>query len=365
MIDRTRNLERSAETSPSHRNEEAKDIKIENCLGFTRGPSGLADPLTVHEKCERSVYSALATGEPTIVASCSRGCKEALSEGLSRTPVFTFRTVDDALRFYCHVPTLQSSFKASAEKISRYARLVEIIPHVLGRTVQVRFHYTCGAPAGQNMVTISTHRACQDFLTSTASKGLGITNFQIEGRFSSDKKLSWGNFKDPRRVEVIAWGSLSDSVCRAILGCNTTRLRSVISKFEDGGTRNGQRRQDIGTVNVMSTMFISCCQDPVSVVESGWIHLTADLDEEAEVLNLSLYNPSLSVGMVDGRTDYPSQGGSFELIGCYGAGKKWALAETITSFALALDANIVSADTKENFGACPQNLVRGQRQSKM
>jgi hydroxymethylglutaryl-CoA reductase len=107
------------------------------------------------------------------------------------------------------------------------------------------------------MVIIATYCACQDFLASIASKDLGIVDFQIEGQFSSDKKLSWGNAKDPCGVEVIAWGSLSDSVCREILGCGTARLRSVISKFEDSSTRNGQMGQNINTANAMAAMFIS------------------------------------------------------------------------------------------------------------
>jgi hydroxymethylglutaryl-CoA reductase len=116
MMDRTQNLEKVAETLPSCRDEDTKHIKIENCVGFTRVPLGLAGPLTIHGESKRTVYAPLAIVEPTLVASYSRGCKafkamggikvEALSEGLSRAPVFTFRTVDDALRFYHYVPTL-------------------------------------------------------------------------------------------------------------------------------------------------------------------------------------------------------------------------------------------------------------------
>jgi hydroxymethylglutaryl-CoA reductase len=76
--------------------------------------------------------------------------------------------------------------------------------------------------------------------------------------------------------EVMAWGILSDPVCREILGCSTTRLRSVIARFEDGSTRNGQMGQNINTANVIAAMFIPCGQDTASVFESGWSHLTAD-----------------------------------------------------------------------------------------
>jgi NADP-dependent 3-hydroxy-3-methylglutaryl-CoA reductase len=359
-----------------HDNDGTRDIRIENCVGFTRVPLGLAGPLTIHGEFQReTVYAPLATVEPTLVASCSRGCKAfqasggvqviALSEGLSRAPVFSFRTVEDALRFYHCVPSLESAFRESAQRTSQHARLVEVTPHIIGRTVHVKFRYTCGDAAGQNMVTIATHSACKDFLASSAGKDSDIVDFLIEGQFSSDKKLSWGNIKDPRGVEVLAWGTISDTVCQAVLGCSTTRLRHVISKFEDGSTRNGQMGQNINTANVMAAMFIACGQDAASVLESGWSHLTADLEENTRELTISLYIPSLLVGTVGGGTHYPTQREALELIGCYGAGKKWALAETIAAFALALDVSTVSAIANDTFTASHQNLARGPRRNKL
>jgi hydroxymethylglutaryl-CoA reductase len=115
----------------------------------------------------------------------------------------------------------------------------------------------------------------------------------------------------------------------------------------------------------MAAMFISCGQDTASVFESGWSYLTADLDEETKVLTLSLYIPSLLVGTVGGGTHYPSQREPLELIGCYGDGKKWALAETITAFALALDVSTVRAIANDIFAASHQNLARGLPRSKL
>jgi hydroxymethylglutaryl-CoA reductase len=200
IIDRTQNLERAAEKLLSCRNEDIKDIKIENYISFIRVPLGLAGPLTIYGESKRTVYAPVATVELTLVASCSRGCKAfqatggiqvtTLSEGLSRAPVFIFRTVNDTLQFYYRVPTLKYLFDTSSNKTSRYTRLIEVTLHIISRTVHVKFRYTCGDTAGQNMVTIATHRACQDFLDSISSKDLGIVDFQIEGQFLSDKKLS-------------------------------------------------------------------------------------------------------------------------------------------------------------------------------
>jgi hydroxymethylglutaryl-CoA reductase len=163
----------------------------------------------------------------------------------------------------------------------------------------------------------------------------------------------------------MAWGTLSNPVCREILRCSITRLRSVIARFEDGSTWNGQIGQNINTANVIAAMFIFCGQDAASVFESGWSHLTADLDKETKVLTISLYILSLLVRTVGGGTHYLNQRESLELIGCYKDGKKWALAETITAFALALDVSTVSAIANDTFAASHQNLAQSLPRSKL
>jgi NADP-dependent 3-hydroxy-3-methylglutaryl-CoA reductase len=356
--------------------EETTDVRIENCVGFTQVPLGLAGPLQINGQFQqRTVYAPLATVEPTLVASCSRGCKAfqasggvqaaVLSEGMSRAPVFAFRSVDKAVLFYHSIPKLEARFRASGESTSKYARLVKATPQIIGSTVHVKFQYTCGDAGGQNMVTIATQRACQDLLASPDADRLGIVDFQVEGQLASDKKLSWGNVQEPRGVEVLAWASISDEVCRVILGCSTTRLQQVISMFQEGGTRNGQMGQNINTANILAAMFIACGQDAASVLESGWSHLTAELNPTSHDLTLSLYFPSMLVGTVGGGTDYPTQKEALELIGCYGAGRKWALAETVAAFALALDVSTVSAIADNTFAASHERLARGEKTSKL
>jgi NADP-dependent 3-hydroxy-3-methylglutaryl-CoA reductase len=352
--------------------EDTKEIRIENCVGFTQVPLGLAGPLQINGQFQnKSVYAPLATVEPTLVASCSRGCKvlqtsggvhvTVLSEGLSRAPVFGFQSVNDAVRFYHKIPALEARFRASAESTSKHARLVRVDPHIIGTRVHVKFQYTCGDAGGQNMVTIATHQACQDLLTSVTAENFRIIDFQIEGQFASDKKLSWGNVHDPRGVEVLAWVTVSNAASRAVLGCSTDRLRHVISMFHEGGTRNGQMGHNINTANIVAAMFIACGQDAASVLESGWSHLTAELDDMTKELTLSLYFPSLLVGSVGGGTGYPTQKEALELIGCSGAGRKWALAETVAAFALALDISTVSAIANDTFSASHQRLARGSK----
>jgi NADP-dependent 3-hydroxy-3-methylglutaryl-CoA reductase len=349
--------------------EETRGIRIESCVGFTKVPLGLAGPLCIkgQHQLQKTVYAPLATVEPTLVAACSRGCKTfqtsggvqaiARKEGMSRAPVFVFSVMDEAVKFYQHVSCLETSFRASAEGTSRYAQLIELVPHIIGRSVHVKFVFTCGDATGQNMVTIATHRACQDWLKSTEAKGFHVADFHLEGQLSSDKKLSWGNVHNPRGVEVLAWGNISNTACLKILGCTTARFYQLYSRSIEGGVRNGQMGQNANTANIMTAMFIACGQDAASVLECGWSHLTVELDCDEE-LTLSLYFPSLAVGTVGGGTQYPTQREALELIDCYGSGKKLALAETVAAFALALEVSTLAALANDTFAQSHMELAR-------
>jgi hydroxymethylglutaryl-CoA reductase len=233
---------------------------------------------------------------------------------------------------------------------NRYAQLIELVPHIIGTTVHVKFVYTCGDATGQNMITIATHRACQDWMKSVDAQEFNVVDFQLEGQLSSDKKLSWGNVQDTRGVQVLAWGEISNAVCQKVLGCTTARFHQVFSRFNEGNVRNGQMGQNANTANIMAAMFIACGQDAASVLECGWSHLTAELGSDQQ-LTLSLYFPSVAVGTVGGGTQYPTQREALELIGCFGPGKKHALAETVAAFALALDVSILASFGDDTFAA--------------
>lgn len=348
--------------------ESAGNIKIENCIGFARVPIGLAGPLTIHGEHQKDTVSApLATVEATLVASCSRGCKvlqkcggvyaSALSEVMSRAPTFRFRTVTDAVAFYKQIRKFEPDLKRDAEATSNHLRLLRLTPHIIGTTVHVKFEYSCGDATGQNMTTIATHSACQAFISQHGTK-LQIIGFQLEGQFAGDKKAAWGSIHDGRGVEVVAWATLTDDACKNVLGLGTFELRRAISIIREGGIRNGQLGSNVNTANTMAAIFIACGQDAASVFEAGFTHLTTEFNEENRELTLSMYIPCLPVGTIGGGTGYPTQREALELINCYGEGKKWALAETIASFALALDISTISAMGNDTFSLSHERFAR-------
>jgi hydroxymethylglutaryl-CoA reductase len=329
--------------------DEVRGTRNENFVGYTQVPLCLAGPLCIKGEHQRqTVYAPLATVEPTLAVACSRGCKAfqtsggvqaiALYEGMSRAPVFEFSTVDDAVKFHQHVPNLEPSFRASILCTSRYARLTGLVPYIIGRTVHVKFVFTCDDSAGQNMVTIATSRACLDWMKSADAEEFHIVNFQLEG-----------NVQDARGVEVLAWGKISDADCQKALGCTAAGFHQEFLRFNDGSVRNGQMGQNANTAKIMAAMYIACGQDAASVLDCGWSHLTAELDSNSQILTLSMYFPSVAVSTVGGGTQYPTQREALELIGCSGPGKRHAFAETVAAFALALEVSTLGAFANNTF----------------
>jgi NADP-dependent 3-hydroxy-3-methylglutaryl-CoA reductase len=354
---------------------ESPKIKIENFVGFIKVPVGLAGPLRIRgvEETDDDFFAPLATVEPTLVASCSRGCKalnqcggvqfHILNESMSRAPVFFFSSPEEAVLFAKRLPSLLRRFADDAEETSRYARLQKLTPHIIGCNVHVKFDYSCGDAVGQNMVTIATQQACDRFLGTETAKELGVKDFIIEGEMASDKKASWGNVKEPRGLQVIAWASLSNNACEKVLGCSTERLYTVLMTMKEGQVRNGQWGSNVNTANIIAAMFIACGQDAGSVAESSWSHLTLGYDWMAKDLKLSLFLPSLPVGTVGGGTSYTTQKASLDLLKCHGPGMKRRLAGLIAAFALALDVSTAAALANGTFTQSHERLARGKLDS--
>ncbi|KAJ5096977.1 substrate-binding domain of hmg-CoA reductase [Penicillium angulare] len=351
--------------------EDMSHIRIENFIGFVKVPLGISGPLLVTGPNLPLVYifAPLATTEAALVASCSRGCKafnlcggvkfEILGDSMSRAPVFTFETPKEAIDFARFVPSIQKQFANAAESTSRHLKFEKMTPHVIGSSVHLFISYHCGDAAGQNMVTIATQKACDELRESLQGGKHKVKNFMIEGQLASDKKPSWGNVKNHRGVEVIAWGSLSNEACESVLGCTSSSLYNMCKIWKEGGIRNGQFGDNGNTANVIAAMFIATGQDAGSIAEASWTHLVPEYDYATKDLTFSLYCPSFPVGTVGGGTGYESQQACLKLLNCAGPDKKGQLAGLIASFALALDVSTGAALTNNTFSESHGRLARG------
>ncbi|KAF2633872.1 substrate-binding domain of hmg-CoA reductase [Macroventuria anomochaeta] len=105
-------------------------------------------------------------------------------------------------------------------------------------------------------------------------------------------------------------------------------------------------------------MFIACGQDAGSVAKSAWAHLSTTLNQETKNLKLSLFFPSLPVGIVGGGAIYASQKASLELLKCRGPGSKRKLAGLVTCFSMALGTSAAAAIASGGFTNAHKILAR-------
>ncbi|CAI6099039.1 unnamed protein product [Clonostachys chloroleuca] len=349
--------------------EDVQSIKIENCVGYTKVPLGIAGPLRVSGTgVDGTLYAPLATQEATLVASCSRGCKalsvagvrfEVLSQGMSRAPVFMFDSPEGAVLFARGIPEILDEFGQWAASTGRFVRLQSTKIHILGSQVHLYCNFHCGAAAGQNMVTKAVNHACHQLLKSYGPK-YQIKDWFVDGQMSSDKKPSWGNVKAARGVEVMAWGSLDNEKSLEILGCTTERLYQFLTTITNAGIRNGQFGSNANTANVLAAMFIATGQDAASLGEACWSQLTPEYNQETKILTLSLYFPSLPVATIGGGTGNATQKEALRILHCDGPEHKEKLAGLMASFALALEISTIAAISNGTFSDSHMRLARGE-----
>lgn len=356
--------------------EETSDVQIENCVGFVKVPVGLAGPLLVSgpNTPNENVYAPLATTEAALVASCSRGCKafsacgglqfEVLGDRMSRAPVFNFPSPREAIDFAKRLPEFQEEIAEAAESTSNHLRFQRMTPHVVGSDVHLHLSYYCGDAAGQNMVTIASQVVCEMLSDSPLCHETKLQHFAVEGQMSSDKKASAGLVMAPRGMEVMAWGTLTNTVCEDIFGMSSYHLYLGSVHSREGGIRNGQFGSGVNATNVIAAMFIAAGQDPACVVDSCWSQFIPEYDIETEDLKFSIYMPSLPVGVMGGGTGYQTQKECLQILGCSGEGMKGRLAGLIASFSLALDVSTTAAVLNNTFSQSHQRLARPARKDK-
>ena len=145
---------------------------IENFTGVAQVPIGVAGPLRINgEHAQGEFYIPLATTEGTLIASYNRGMRlltecggvktTVVDDHMQRAPVFIF---DDALQGRAFGEWVVEHFdeiKAAARTTTKSGNLVSIGQYSVGPLRYLRFNYTTGDAAGQNMTGKATLAACE------------------------------------------------------------------------------------------------------------------------------------------------------------------------------------------------------------
>ncbi|RMF55068.1 MAG: hydroxymethylglutaryl-CoA reductase, partial [Bacteroidetes bacterium] len=322
---------------------------IENFIGVAQIPIGIAGPIRVHgEHAQGDFLIPLATTEGTLVASYNRGIKvvnlsggvkaTVVADAMQRAPVFIFKDARQARDFVAWVQEHLEPIRREAEATSSVARLLYIDPYLSNRFAYLRFNYSTGDAAGQNMVGRATFAACSWILDNYP----GIERFYLESNFATDKKASQVNIMRTRGKRVTAEAVLKRDVLVQHMRVEPESLYyhtnvATIGAFLSGANNNGAH-----SPNAITAMFIATGQDVANVAESSAGIVYTELTPEGD-LYISLTIPSLIVATYGGGTGLATQRECLELLGCYGKGKVNKLAEIIAAVALAGEVSLGAA----------------------
>ena len=327
---------------------------IENFIGVAQVPIGLAGPLRINgEHAQGDFYVPLATTEGTLVASYSRGMR-VLSEcggvtatvvkrSMQRAPVFMFRTAREARDFGEWLTANFDGARSAAESTTRIGKLVEIEQYPLANLLYLRFNYTTGDAAGQNMTGKATFAACE-WIRETHPQH---PKYMLSGSIDTDKKHSAINTLRTRGRRVVAEAVIRNEVLERIMRVDTKTLFRARQVSNGGALLAGTAYNGPHAANGITAMFIATGQDVANVAESSSGILYTELTPEGNMY-ISLTIPSLIVATYGGGTGLATQRECLEALGCVGLNKVKKLAEIVAGVALAgvvsLGAAISSLD---------------------
>ncbi len=322
---------------------------IENFTGVAQVPLGFAGPLTIHgEHTLGDFLIPLATTEGTLVASYNRGAKlvnqcggvkcTVVADAMQRAPVFVFDDARQGRDFVQWVMANLSKIREEAEATSHVARLVEIDPYLASKFVYLRFNFTTGDAAGQNMVGRATFAACSWIVDNFP----GIKHFYLELNLATDKKASQINIMRTRGKRVTAEALIKRDVLIQHMRVEPESLAYHYQVANIGSIMSGANNNGLHSANAITAMFIATGQDVANVSKSSAGLLYAELTPEKD-LYISITIPSLIVATYGGGTGLATQRECLEALGCYGKGKVQRFAEIVAGAVLVGEISLGAA----------------------
>ena len=322
---------------------------IENFIGVAQVPIGLAGPLRVNgEHADGEYYVPLATTEGTLVASYNRGMRLLTESGgvtatvvddrMQRAPVFLLDDARQARDLAAWIREHALEIQQAAEATTSIGRLIEIEQYHVGPLLYLRFDYTTGDAAGQNMVGRATWAGCEWI----AANHPDHPRYVLSGAIDTDKKHSQMNVLRTRGKRVVAEATIPADLLEERMGVTPMQLFRMRQVSQAGGILAGSANYGAHAANGLAALFIATGQDAANVAESHTA-ITYSQVTDAGDYYWSITLPALIVATVGGGTGLQTQRECLEILGCAGPGRAKAFAEICAAVVLAGEVSLASA----------------------
>ncbi len=338
---------------------------IENMIGATQVPLGIAGPIKIEGKGNFVV--PLATTEAALVASINRGLKALRSAtefkiisryvGMTRGPVFVAPTMEEAFQAAEKIKTeLVPTFKKRLAQLSQHTHLLKIQTQVLGHYLFARFRFDTDEAMGMNMVTYATTA-----LAKIIEAKLNLKLTTVSANFCPDKKFAFANLFFGRGFQVWLEAIIPQEVVTKVLKTNLDDLLTIYQqKIWYGTALAGGLSYNAHIANVLAAFYLATGQDLAHIVENNQSILVMEKNKKG--LYFSLFLPSLNIGSYGGGTQLPTQKETIKLI-LAGLDKNYSgrhaevLAEVVAAAAAGGELSLLAALSSNTLARAHQKLT--------
>lgn len=339
---------------------------IENFIGAAQVPLGVAGPLRINgEYAQGEFYVPFATTEGALVASYNRGMRlltacggvqtTVIAEGMQRAPVFLLKNALQAREFGFWIEAQLGSIKREAESTTRSGKLEKIEQFGVGPLRYLRFNYTTGDAAGQNMTGKATFAACEWIKAHYPEP----TRYYLTGNIDTDKKHSHLNTLLTRGKRVVAEVVLHQDLMQKHLHIDAIDLSRMRDVQMTGAFLSGSSSNCAHAANGLAALFVATGQDVANIAEShAALTYTRALENGDFYWSITL--PSLIVGTFGGGTGLATQRQCLEMLRCFGLGKAKKFAEICAAVVLAGETSLVGAILNGDWVMAHERLGRNR-----
>ncbi|MFH0863770.1 MAG: hydroxymethylglutaryl-CoA reductase [Candidatus Gottesmanbacteria bacterium] len=399
-------------SSSSLSEEETRNRNIENLIGTTQIPLGIAGPLKIHnsEFIIQNYYIPLATTEGALVASVNRGCK-AINEsggvntfvenvGITRGPVFKTKSLSCSFQLVKWIEDHFDDLVRVSQETSHHLKLLKIMPQIVGKHVFLRISYDTDQAMGMNMATIAT-----DQISEYIKQQTGCDCLALSANACVDKKPAWSNFILGRGRKAWAEVIIPQKVVIDVLKTTPEKIYEVwLSKCLIGSAVSGSMAFNSHFANIIAAIFCATGQDLAHVVEGSLGITTMEMVDEAarykfshsaslgklkstalarshntriesgvsaelskivtsrplNSLYISVYLPDLIIGTIGGGTGLPTQKEALAIIFAKDKPDSDIFSQVIAGAVLAGELSLLASLAEGSLACSHQRLGRGK-----
>jgi hydroxymethylglutaryl-CoA reductase (NADPH) len=321
---------------------------IENLVGATHVPLGIAGPIVVHgEHAEGAYFVPFATTEGTLVATYQYGMRaineagganvRVVADQLDITPCFVLADMRAATAVAEWLHEHVEELAAVAAETTTHGRLIALHAHVFGRRVFGQCVFETGDAMGLNMINLAVERICARVVDA-----MPCERHYLRCNYSSDKKPAAINLFRPYGKDVAVEVILPAAVTESYLGASPQALLDFVATGRLGTMQAGALGANAHFANGLAAIYTACGQDVAQIVNASIGFMDAEL-LDGDRLYIAARLPNLVVGTVGGGTALPTQRECLALMDCAGDGTARRFAEIVAATLVGGELGIYAA----------------------